>query len=121
MLGPHRLIKWVAAGDGTPRPPASRGTRLGLAGRDAEGHRHLLHWQRQRDGSDPLAATLGWSKTSPTRLSVLSAPQEILGAAGGWCKPGRVSRAGQGVLPPTQQTTASTGDNFRSFALIKVI
>lgn len=93
MLGPHRLTKWVAAGKGTPtpRPPASCGTRLGLAGRDAEGHRHLLHWQRQRDGSDPLAATLGWSKTSPTRLLVLSPPKRSRGC---W----RLVRARQGVL-----------------------
>lgn len=44
MLGPRGLAERVAVGKGTPTPsPPGRRARLGLAGRDAEGHRHRLH------------------------------------------------------------------------------
>lgn len=91
MLGPPGLAGWAAVGRGTlaPSPPWQQG-QLGLAGRDAKGHRDPLHRQCQRDGSDPQAAKLSWSKASPTWPSVLSPPGDPR-AAGGGHEPGKVS------------------------------
>lgn len=91
MLAPRGLAEQAAAGRGTPAPsPTSSRAGLGLAGCDAKGQRGPLHQQCQRDGSDPLAAKLSWSKASPTWPLVLS-PQGDPGAAGGGHEPGRVT------------------------------